>query len=353
MLFWAHETRPAEGRIDQLEFGRLDQCTRIRFHLPNFPFFLGELVRYAPGGASSERAVLEYGGFRTILDRCIARGDPVEDALPSNGGYAITHVGTVERIDGSTFSHGDAEAMLNCLGYFFSFCRAAWTVPILLCAEDATGKVVGQRWELKLIDRYKQTMSWLPTSEPVAGHMLQVFAGYAAAWFSPTWGDAVRTATQLYVEANTGDVEKSIIVTQVAFEVLAWTRLVEETGVITRNQWNGKSMQFSAKLRRLLKSCEMPLSIPLTLDRLQAYCTLHGLLDGAEGITNVRNAIVHPNPTKRKRLRDDPGAAIQAWVLGLWYLDLLLLHVCGYKGRYSNRTIAGWRGDEIMTVPWP
>ena len=127
MLFWAHETRPAEGRIDQLEFGRLDQCTRIRFHLPNFSFFLGELVRYAPGGASSERAVLEYGGFRTILDRCIARGDPVEDALPSNGGYAITHVGTVERIDGSTFSHSDAEATLNCLGYFFSFCRAAWT----------------------------------------------------------------------------------------------------------------------------------------------------------------------------------------------------------------------------------
>ena len=352
MLFWAHETRPAEGRIDQLVFGRLDQCTRIRFHLPNFSFFLGELVRNALGGASSERAVLEYGGFRTILDRCILRGDELENALPSDGGYAITHVGTVERVDGSTFSYDDAEAMLDCLGYFFSFCRAAWTVPILLCAEDATGRAAGQRWELKRIDRYKRAMSWLPVSEPVSDHMLRVFAGYAAAWFSPTWGGAIRTATELYVEASTGDLEKSVIIAQVAFELLAWTRLVQETAVISPKAWNGKSMPFSGKLRRLLQSCSIPLSIPPTLNDLQAYCTLHKLADGAEGITNVRNALVHPSPTKRKRLHDSPGAAIQAWVLSLWYLDLLLLNVCAYKGRYSNRTIAGWRGNEIVTVPW-
>lgn len=67
-MFWAQETRPAEGRIDQLEFGKLDQCSRIRFHLPNFPFFLGQPVRNAGGGASLDRAVLEHGGFRLILD---------------------------------------------------------------------------------------------------------------------------------------------------------------------------------------------------------------------------------------------------------------------------------------------
>ena len=195
-------------------------------------------------------------------------------------------------------------------------------------------------------------MSWLPVSEPVSGHMFQVFTGYAAAWLSPTWCDAIRTATQLYVEANTGDVEKSVIVTQVAFELLAWTRLVQETGAISQKEWNDKSMPFSAKLRRLLESCSIPLSIPLTLDSLQTYCVLHKLSDGAEAVTNVRNALVHPSPTKRKRLQDDPGAVIQAWVLGLWYLDLLLLNVCGYTGRYSNRTISGWRGDEIMAVPW-
>ena len=184
--------------------------------------------------------------------------------------------------------------------------------------------------------------------------MFQVFTGYAAAWLSPTWSDAIRTATQLYVEANTGDVEKSVLVTQVAFELLAWTRLVQETGVISQKEWNVKSMPFSAKLRRLLGSCSIPLSIPPTLDTLQAYCVLHKLSDGAEVITNIRNALVHPSPTKRKRLRDNPGALIQAWVLGLWYLDLVLLHICGYKGRYSNRTItSGWRGVEVMRVPWP
>jgi hypothetical protein len=116
--------------------------------------------------------------------------------------------------------------------------------------------------------------------------------------------------------------------------------------------WNDRSFHFSKKLRQLLQNCSIPLPIPAELTRLQAYCKAQGILDGPEALTRVRNALVHPTPSKRKLLQQEPGAAMDAWALALWYLDLIILNVCAYSGRYSNRMIGGWRGDEIMKVPW-
>jgi hypothetical protein len=353
MLFWSNETRPTEGRVGRVEFGEVSRCNRVRFHVPNFSFFLGDPVRSDPSSASLGRAVLQHGNFRVTLDRAMPHGHPLEEELPRDGGYAITHVGVIERTDGSTFQIADIESTLSCVAYFLSYCRGAWTDPILLCAEDSSGSVVGQRWELNhLIERYERTMSWLPVTEPVAGPMRQAFRGYSDAWFSTVWGDSIRIATQWYIEGSKGAVEKSIILEQAAFELLAWTRLVEETKVLTVQAWNDRSFHFSKKLRQLLQNCSIPLPIPAELTRLQAYCKAQGILDGPEALTRVRNALVHPTPTKRKLLQQDPGAAIDAWALALWYLDLIILNVCAYNGRYSNRMIGGWRGDEIMKVPW-
>lgn len=353
MLLFANGTRPVEGRVGRIEFGEAARCTRVRFHLPNFLFFHGAPVRDAPNSSSLQRAVLEHGGFRVSMDRAMPFGDPLEDEIRKDGGYAITHVGIVERIDGSALSLKDSEPVLNCLGHYLSFCRGSWTCPVLLCAEDGGGSVVGQRWELgNTIDGYKQTRPWLPRNEPVGAHMSQAFRGFADAWFSALWREAIRIATQWYVESSTGAVEKSIILTQAAFELLAWTRLVEDTHALSKKMWEGKSMSFAEKLRQLLQSCSIPLSVPAELDHMLAYSEALRVSDGPEALTSLRNALVHPSPSKRKRLQEHPGAAVDAWKLGLWYLDLIILHVCGYKSRYSNKTVWGWPADDAMAVPW-
>jgi len=296
---------------------------------------------------------MEHGNFRVTLDRAMPFGDPLEDEIPKDGGYAITHVGVVERIDGSALSLKDSEPVLDCLGHYLSFCRGSWTYPVLLCAEDAAGSVVGQRWEMShTIDRSKQTIPWLPRNEPVGAHMLEAFRGYAEAWFSALWGDAIRIATQWYVESSTGAVEKSIILTQAAFELLAWTRLVEDTHALSKKVWESRSMSFAEKLRQLLESCSIPLSVPAKLDQLLAYSKALRVSDGPEALASLRNALVHPSPRKRKRLEEHPGAALGAWSLGLWYLDLIILRVCAYKSSYSNRTVGGWPADDAMAVPW-
>jgi hypothetical protein len=50
------------------------------------------------------------------IDRAIPFGDPLEDKILRNGGYAIAHIGTVERTDGSTFLLKESEPLLDCLG---------------------------------------------------------------------------------------------------------------------------------------------------------------------------------------------------------------------------------------------
>jgi len=353
MLSFANGTPPVQGRVGRIEFGEAVSCTRVRFHLPNFLFFHGAPVRDAPRSSSSQRALLEHEGLRVTLDRAMPYGHPLETSIQREGGYAITHVGVVDHIDGSALSLKDTEPVLDCLGHYLSFCRGSWTYPVLLCAEDAGGSIVGQRWEMNhTIGRSKQTIPWLPRNEPVGAHMREAFSGYAEAWFSALWGDSIRIATQWYVESSTGAVEKSIILTQAAFELLAWTRLVEDTHILSKKVWEGKSLSFAEKLRRLLDSCSIPLSVPLKLDKLLAYSKALRFSDGPEALTGLRNSLVHPSPTKRKRLEEHPGAALDAWRLGLWYLDLIILHVCGYKSSYSNRTVGGWPTDEAMSVPW-
>lgn len=354
MLFWLDETRPAQGRVAAIEFGDLTRCARIRFHIPNFTFFNGQPVREGASSMCAERAVLEHGGFRIIINRAQPYGDPLEDDLPREGGYGITHVGQIEHLGGTAFALADALPVLDCLSYFLSFCRAAWTCPILLCAEDCNGAVIGERWALDhLVDRYKNVMSWLPTKEHVYSQLFQVFQGYAVAFFSTLWGKAVRVATQWYVESSTGAIEKSIVLTQAAFEVIAWTRLVLETSSLSATEWSSRSLPFAEKLRRLLTTCSIPETLPTGLTSLAAYSAECGAADGPQVLTSVRNSLVHPNLAKLERLQRCPAAAADAWAMGLWYLDLLLLHISGFSGRYSNRTVTGcWRGEEIMLVPW-
>jgi len=40
-----------------------------------------------------------------------------------------------------------------------------------------------------------------------------------------------------------------------------------------------------------------------------------------------------------------------AWNLGLWYLEMSMLAICGYSGSYGNRLKRRWVG-EIEKVPW-
>jgi hypothetical protein len=339
-------TGPIEGIVGQLNRGNQDSCTRLRFHLANLPAYFGSSVRTCQGGASAKRLSFNYLDWEIIMDAV----DRNQDELVQRRGFRITHLCALSKRDGSSFSLDDAEPALESLGYFFSFCRGGWTRPFLFSLEDPDGQSIGDRWETVFIDRYRQVHSWVPSTEPISGHLGRAFEGFAQKWFSSDWHDAIRTATEWYIDSSAGAAEKSIVVLQAALETLAWTSLVGVNKQVGKKNWKG---DFHEKLRRLLTSCSIPIQLPSSLASLHSYCLAEGIEDGPKAVTQVRNALVHPTPRRRKSLRESPASLVEAWILGMWYLDLLMLHIFDFMGTYSDRTVrSGWRGEEVKAVPW-
>jgi len=102
----------------------------------------------------------------------------------------------LERCDGASFGLSDCEPMLECLAYFLSFCRGAWTWPMLLCGEDDAGEIIGKEWGARSVERFRPTYSWVAVTEDCYAQLHEAFLGYARLWFSTLWAEALRIVTQ-------------------------------------------------------------------------------------------------------------------------------------------------------------
>jgi hypothetical protein len=151
---------------------------------------------------------------------------------------------------------------------------------------------------------------------------------------------------------SAGGVEGGIILVQAALELLGWTQLVEETKSLSGQGY--EKLAAADKLRLLLSSCSIPLSIPATQTELVSAAKTYGWTDGPQATTEIRNALVHSNPTKRKKvLSVDPALTYEAYEVSLWFLELILLRFFDYRANYSCRVSAArWRVEAVQVVPW-
>jgi hypothetical protein len=119
-------------------------------------------------------------------------------------------------------------------------------------------------------------------------------------------------------------VKGSIILTQAGLEVLGWHRLVEGKPGLSGNGY--EKLEATDKLRLLLMVCGIPPEIPASLPKLTALPKSPGNQekDGPQVLTEVRNALVHSNPTKRQKGFD--AIVHDVWALGLWYSELVILN---------------------------
>ena len=94
--------------------------------------------------------------------------------------------------------------------------------------------------------------------------------------------------------------------------------------------------------------CRVSLDVPPELDELVKLAKGRGL-DGPEVLTFIRNRIVHP-PKEQNTVQRYPY--YQAYTLAKWYVELCLLKLGGFNGKYHNRTRkVRWSG-QVEDVPW-
>jgi hypothetical protein len=169
-------------------------------------------------------------------------------------------------------------------------------------------------------------------------------------WSLDDWREALHEVIYWYLNANYSSrgIDAGIILTQAAIERLSYQFAVKEKRLVTSEGF--KNLWASDKFRLLFSSLEIPLDIPPETPVIQTLANNQKMkwLDSPHALTEIRNSLVHPEHKKRGQLSD---AYYEAWNLGLWYLEMGILAICGYNGTYGNR-LKQRRVGQVESVPW-
>jgi hypothetical protein len=326
-------------------------CSVI-FHIFNFPKFHGpdDYTFVSNGVSLCDRAVLSADGWRIVIAGTDKTKD-LCDSLKAQGGYALTHMGKLEREDGAAFSREQAEDVLSCTREFLSFALGRWIGIALPVGLSEDGQRVFEQWDLPLIavGPWSASFSWF---DPRHGELLSdVFPGFFSLWNDGTWKEHLKVALYWYIAANertTGiGVDAGIILAQTALERLAWVHCVKHQKVVSEEAFKPRGLSAADRLRMMISTLGIPAEIPVTMS------ALHGKrgskwADIPDAITSIRNSLVHPY---EKNL-PPKGSYYEAWQLSMWLLDLALLRFCNHNGDYGNRIANPRYVGQVESVPW-
>jgi len=334
-----------------LLIGSPDKATKVIFHVLNFPNFLGKNDVIISEKNRSERRgqiILKYNGWQ-IKITAVGNLRSLFKSLKSEGGYVITHVGEIKRLNKRSFRIEECRKILRALHYFLSFAAGYFTGPILPIGFNENNERLWEEWYKGLKTRYdSEGLSWF---DIMHGELLEeIFPGFLNQWQNKIWNEPIETAIYWYLRSNMmeGGTDGAIILAQSALELLAYTFCIEDKKIWTYKVFKNKSA--TEKIKELLSSLNIPKDMPPSLSKLFALGK-NFKWSGPQAFTEVRNFIVHPGQ-KRKRLAGLKLPLAEVWKLGLWYIELVLLHLFEHAGVYAERLKNGrWVGD-VSTVPW-
>ncbi len=345
-LFASEETRITGSVYDPGVVKNNQKLSYLISHIVNFHDYIGLPIQncsYRWAG----RLVLEAEGWRVTIDSL----EPVLrkklfEALKHDGGYAITHVAKLNRIDDRTFSHEEALDILNGLSYFLAFTCGMWVGPIFPVGFDSNGNRSWEPWIFYKATLYKEVISWFPLYK--TQNLAQVFVGFMKHWTDPTWQEPIKLAIHWYVESNlqAGAIEGSIIMAQAAFELL-FEILKSPTSNFKGNE----------KLSWLFDRAHLPnsfsnLSFDSNLLNELAAFTSEKKIEISKALTEIRSKITHPKRNKSSiSIIHSTALRQETWLLSLYYLELVLLHIFEYQGLYQSRIKFNREGD-YDELPW-
>ena len=310
-----------------------ERSSFVEFSVLNFPkFFGGQDKRVQVGNEWRVlgSALLRVEGWEIEVS-AITTLHEIEKKLKAEGGYAITHTGTVQRLDGGDFAAQDVEPLLSALRWFLSFARGAFCGLTLVVGKDAKGEPAWERWGThRVTEWFAPPASWFDSRN---GYILaDAFPGFWKLFQERE--RFVRMVVGLYLNANLGShgvgYDCGLILTQAALERFSCRDPHLKTGE-----------QIKKGLRKIGLSEEALSLLPEGCPELAALGSKHGWKHGPHALVEMRNNLVHP---RDKYGNVSSGAYYEASNLGQWYLELALLSSCGYEGKCANRLTQEWVG---------
>lgn len=306
-----------------LSFPESVDIRELRFELVNMPMFRVQV----PGALQPNRTILTYETWEIEISPAILTNT---DTFRPSSPYRLTHSILVKTAANQQLTTDEARTIIEGLHVFFSFAFGQLVGTMSVKGMDEAGSLVWQEWGVRSTDLLSSQETWF--NRRIYGSLLaEAFPKFMQQWTDPLWRDVLRSTVYWYTRAVNvdHDIDGPILLTQAALELLAW-----KVGF--------KKGNASARLRRLLERYEIPVSIPSGLVSIARH---DNWKDGPDAFTAIRNSLTHP------KLETELPIA-EAWTLGVWYLELILLAICGYSGVYSNRTAHFPCANQVETVPW-
>ena len=314
----------------------------VRFGILNFPKFFGRQDRRTETETIQIRVPhvkLEASGWCVEITGVMNLEDVLKE-LDRDRGYGFTCDGVITRMDGATFSVEEVDSLLEDLRMFLSFVKGSYCSLALVEGQDEHGEQSWVRWGTHYVERWKPRRSWsLRTSG--GDVMTELFPGFVSLLESTD--QSRRTFTRVidwYLESNESAIHVGLILTEAALERLSHH-------VLRRPRRTNKKESIAKYIENALEKLELKRNIP------QGCTELRKIKDWASGphaITTIRNDLVHP-----RQLLDDISfyAHHEAWNLGQWYVEMILLKEFCYQGSYRNRIFdLDESSSTIQPVPW-
>lgn len=351
---WGNKKNQLSGHLTEPFIqGNTNNLASVVFHIPNFLWFnisnhfdyqedeQGNPVEDKEGNPVEielegwlmfdGQFIFDYDNWHIVLstlDNCYE----LQELLKSEGGYGVTHICKIERLDNTTFTLDDAYEIIKAFSYYLSFVRGIWIAPLLVSGFDSEGNQLLEEWRNPIIeaDSWQDGCHWAyldSTTEIVAP-----FAGFMKKWQDPTWKEVIQNAIQWYIESlkHSSGYNSSIILLQAALEKIAWT-LLKVNECLTSDEFNG--LKASGQIRLLLKFLDIRLEPIEEYIEIQKKAKERNWTDSVTAIIEVRNSIVHPQIKSNKPQKTSETIMQEAFQISNTYLLKCLLKLFEY--RYS------------------
>lgn len=324
----------------------------VRFVVPNMGNFEGSHVKVDSKGYSG-RISFNLPDKEIILDKLPDFKDKIEE-LKKAGGYYITYSGKIIfKKPRNLKDFKQEQDILNC---FLQILNGKQISGVFFTGMHE-GKIVWQDFSPQPIEPYNirgyTCFPYFLEKEDIESLGI-VYQNLQAFWKQEDQKTMIKSAVRWYLEANTKpyyQFDTSVIISQSALEMFYNWFLVEKDKILKGNP----NLSAANKIRLLLARINVKNNIPKKFTSLEKYLSdpinnnEHDAIDAA---VLYRNAIVHGEYEKRVKLQTfTPTFKQNVKDLSIWYLELCILYVLGYNGRYSNRTTAEYVSD-FEEVPW-
>lgn len=333
------------GYIDDLVIKSKDnEVDYVQFDIINMDKIPGKLVKHK-NLLYAARLEFDINNYKVIIDKSFDYNKEFHSELVSKTGCRITHTGRIYKKDYKPFKTKKVYDMIRRISTALSFCCGRYiNIPNIFGFKGE--KEVYRSWNKMYSTDYKFVFKWTTTISNY--HNFEKYLSLMCKKLEDNYyNETIINVLDWYIESLNGiNLGNNIISIQTALEMLSYVVLVETDKILSCNEFDGKPA--NQNIRKLLQKCEIDYKIPDNMffsDKL-----ISQYRDGVDLITYYRNRVVHPS----KSTNGIYLSFEEMWdiiLLGVNYIELVILYLLKYKGEYTNRFIDYSFGD-VEIVPW-